>query len=84
VRAVTLTGPGVLELNYMWLPTFLGMNAVLKQEMEKDLQEKLVGIPLDEKGLDRAHMIVVEYVEKKFPDIRGLGRYLDAMKYLDR
>jgi hypothetical protein len=51
--------------------------------MEVDLQEKLVGTRLDEKGLDRAHELVVEYVEKKFPEIRGLGRFLDAMKYLD-
>ncbi len=83
MRSVTLSAPGVLELNYMWLPTFLGMNAVLKREMEGELQGRLVGIRLDEKGLDRAHEIVVEYLVKKFPEIRGLDRFLDAMKHLD-
>lgn len=83
MRVVYLEDPGVVCLNYMWLPTFLGMNSLLKQEMEKDLQELLVGTPLDERGLDRAHALVVGYMEKKFPEIRGLGRFLDAMKYLE-
>jgi len=83
MRAVVALGHGVLELNYMWLPTFLGMNSSLKTEMEKELQEKLKGIVLDERGLDRAHDIVVKYLQSKFPDILGLDRFLDGMKYID-
>lgn len=83
MRAVVAVDHGVLELNYMWLPTVIGMNATLKAEMEKELSEKLRGIPIDEPGLDKAHDLVVEFIEKKFPEIRGLSRFLDAMKYLE-
>lgn len=83
MRTIVVTGPGVIELNYMWLPTFLGMNSVLKREMEAELQKQMTGLLTDAKGLDRAHEIVVEYLQKKFPEIRGLDRFLDAMKYLE-
>jgi hypothetical protein len=83
MRAIIQTEPGVLELNYMWLPTFIGMNAALKQAMEKDLAEKMQGIPLDNRGLDRAHDVVVDYLVAKFPEIHGLPKFLDAMKFIE-
>jgi hypothetical protein len=83
MRAIVDEGNGVVSLNYMWLPTFVGMNAMLKQQMEKDLQAELRGVQLDDKGLDRAHELVIDFVVKKFPDIKGLDLYLDAMKYLE-
>lgn len=84
MRAVVHVGQGVVELNYMWLPTAIGMNALLKQDIEKHLADKLHGLPLDEYGLDKAHDIVVEYLEQKFPEVGGLARFLDAMKYLEQ
>ena len=83
MRAIIDAGKGVVELNYMWLPTFIGMNAVLKQRMEKDLQAELRGVELDDRGLDRAHDLVVDYVVKQFPNIKGLDLYLDGLKYLE-
>lgn len=83
MKAVVAVESGVLELNYLWLPTFIGMNSVLKQEMEKALADKLQGLPMDAAGLDKAHDIVVDFLEQRFPDIRGLGRFLDAMKYIE-
>ncbi len=83
MRAIVLAGDGAVELNYMWLPTFIGMNAVLKREMENELQSTLLGIPLTEQGLDEIHQKVVEYLVKKFPDARGLDMYLDALKYVE-
>ena len=83
MRAVVHVDHGVLELNYMWLPTAIGMNSLLKQEIEKTLAEKLQGLPLDDAGLDKAHDVVVEFLESKFPDIQGLGRFLDGMKYIE-
>lgn len=83
MRAIVHTGDGVVELNYLWLPTVIGMNASLKQLMEKALKEELKLIPLDEAGLDRAHDIVVKYLLDKFPSVRGLDKYLDGMRYLE-
>lgn len=84
MRAVVHVGNGVVELNYMWLPTAIGMNSLLKQEIEKALADRLQGLPLDDHGLDQAHAVVVEFLEKKFPEIEGLPRFLDAMKYLEQ
>lgn len=83
MRAVVDVGGGVLELNYMWLPTFIGMNGPLKQEMEKDLQAAMCGVEVGDEGLDKAHELVVSYLVNKFPDVKGLDLYLDAMKYLE-
>lgn len=83
MRVVTYIGDGVLELNYMWLPTAIGMNSVLKQEIEKSLSSELKGLPLDDAGLDKAHQIVVDFLVAKFPEVEGLDLFLDAMKYLE-
>lgn len=83
MRTVIDLGHGVIELNYMWLPTFIGMNTILKQEIEKDLSKKMEGIPLDERGLDRAHKIVIEYLVARHPEVSGLSRYLEAIKFVE-
>lgn len=83
MRAVVQVGPGTVELNYMWLPTSIGMNSLLKQEIEKVLTDKLQGLPLDNVGLDKAHDIVVAFIIDKFPEVDGLGRFLDGMKYIE-
>lgn len=83
MRAVVHVSQGVLELNYMWLPTAIGMNSLLKKEIEEALGPKLQGLPLDESGLDKAHTFVVDFLVKKFPEVAGLERFLDGMKYLE-
>lgn len=74
--------PGVVELNYMWLPTFLGMNSRLKQDIEKELGPKFQGRALDENFLNEADEIIVDFILKKFPNIVGLRDYLDAIKFV--
>lgn len=83
MRAVVHVSPGILELNYMWLPTAIGMNSLLKRELEEALGPKLQGLPLDDAGLDKAHDIVVDFLVQKFPEVNGLERFLDGMKYLE-
>jgi hypothetical protein len=83
MHTVVITGRGEVELNYMWLPTCIGMNSVLKAEMEKALADKVVGIPLDEQGLEKVDEIVIEYLESKFPGVKGLANYLDALKFIE-
>lgn len=83
MRAVVQVGPGTVELNYMWLPTAIGMNSLLKKEIEEAIGPALQGLPLDDAGLDKAHDIVVDFLVKKFPEMDGLDRFLDGMKYLE-
>lgn len=82
MRAVVATESGVLEVNWMWLPTFLGMNATLKAELEKELASKIQGRQLNDSTLDAAHSLVVTFLEKKFSAIHGMDNYLDGLKYI--
>ena len=82
MRVVVQTDPGVVELSFMWLPTFIGLNGVLKQELETKLKTKIEGKPLTEETLDWAHDQVVEFLCEKFP-IKGLRDYLDAIKFVE-
>lgn len=73
--------PGVLELNYMWLPTFLGMNTRFKQSVEQELAPKVAGRPLDEGLLEELDGLLIDLVTAKFP-FPGLRDYLDALKFV--
>ena len=37
MRFVVQTGPGVVELNWMWLPTFIGLSTQAKTLLEQRL-----------------------------------------------
>lgn len=82
MRLVVATAPGELELNYMMLPTFIGMNASLKKELEEALRPHIEGQPWTETTLDQAHDLVLDFLEKKFPALQGLRDYLDGLKYM--
>lgn len=82
MKLVVVEAPGVLALAYTWLPTWLGMNNAFKKEMEAVLREKIVGLPMDEAGLEKAHRIVIQYICEKNPGVHGLYEYLDALKYV--
>lgn len=82
MRLVDRTGPGVIGLNYMWLPVFIGMNEPLVREIEAYMAPALVGMPLDDAALDLAAAKVLEFLEKRFPHIPGLFDYLDGLKFV--
>lgn len=81
MRAVVQTGPGKLELNYMWLPTFIGLSSRMKADLEERLSPELVSREMTDEVLDFAHDRVVEYLIEKFP-IPGFRDYLDALKFV--
>ena len=80
MNVVVRTDPGVLELNFMWLPTWIGMNANLKKEIEEELCKKIEGKPLYDA---EAHDFVIQFLVKKYPELRGLDLYLDGLKYVE-
>jgi hypothetical protein len=82
MRLVVRSGPGQVELNYMWLPTWIGMNEALLKEIEKALAPVLVGKDLDDGTLEEAHFLVLDYLKERFSNINGLFDYLDGMKYV--
>lgn len=82
MRTIIATDPGVVELNWMWLPTFIGMNANLKQVLEDRLRAVLEGRELTDLVLDEGHQVVVEVLKGYFPEVDGLPEYLDGLKFI--
>lgn len=78
MQAVVLEEHGVMSLNYMWLPTWIGMNSMLVNELNALLSERLVGMPADD-ALTVGHMLVVDTLCKRYPLIKGMREYLDAL-----
>jgi hypothetical protein len=82
VKLVVATEPGVVELNYMWMPTWLGINPQLKKDLEGKLQALLIGQPLTDALLDQAHDQVLQFLVQRHPQFDGLRDYLDALKFV--
>jgi hypothetical protein len=83
MRTVVRTAYGVLELNWMWLPTFIGMNASLKKEMETSVANQFKGRPMSDQTLAEAHKAVCDFLVAKYPSIIGLDRVLDGLKFVE-
>lgn len=82
VRVVVHTRPGVVELAYTWLPTWIGINTSLKKEIETALSKKIVGRVISEKTLDDIHDEVIDFLAQRFPNVDGLRDYLDSLKFI--
>jgi hypothetical protein len=72
----------VLELNAIWLPTWLGQNTFFKKQLEAKLAPRFVGRELTDDVLDEAHQAVIEYI-KEIYNIEGLEHYLDGIKFVE-
>jgi hypothetical protein len=83
MRTVVKTQQNVLELNYMWLPTWVGINTVLKQELEDALKDKIVGRPMTEEVLDEIDGMIFDFLEARAPHVEGLRDYLDGLKFVN-
>lgn len=71
----------VLELNCMWLPTWIGQNTFLKKQLEAKLAPQFVGRELTADVLDEAHNAVIEHIVALYK-IDGLDHYLDGIKFV--
>jgi len=77
---VQLAKDGALELNWMWLPTFIGQNYPVMRELEKVWRSQFAGkLKLNEEGLREAHEFTLKWLCDKFK-INGLGEYLRAIE----
>lgn len=82
MRTITVTGPGEVELNYMWLPTFIGIDAAAKKALEDHMRPLLEGKPLTAETLDDAHHAVLDFLDERY-GIPGLRDYVDSMKFVE-
>lgn len=81
MRFVQYVGNGVLELNYMWLPTWLGMNHKFKKDLEKKIADEVVHKTTAD--LDEINQIVIDAIVEMHPAISGLRGYLDGIKFIE-
>lgn len=82
MRAVVRGTTGELILNYMWLPTFIGVDVNAKRKLEERVAPTLLGRAFTEELLQEAHELVVQELVLMYPALQGLRDYLDAMKFV--
>lgn len=80
MRLVTLTHDDTLEVNWMWLPTFLGMNPTLRAELQELLLPLRGSSP--EEALDRGHTIILDHIKSKLSNFDGLDDYFDGLRFV--
>jgi hypothetical protein len=79
---ITETKPFTVSFNFMWAPTFIGLDNSLKKELEERIGPELVGKEVSDKVLDEAHDKIVAFIVEKYSAIEGLRDYLDAIKFI--
>lgn len=85
MRFVHLTAPGTLELNYMWLPTWLGINQSALKAIKEALNTRVLsgGLTATEETLDELNELVINILVEKYGDVHvGLQDYLDGIKFV--
>ena len=81
MRTIIVSGRGAVEVNWSWLPTWIGMNSSLIKEIEVALSPTLLGQSLNTEVLDKANTLLIDFLVKKFK-VPGLFDYLDGLKYI--
>lgn len=87
MRLVVETDPGVVELNWVWLPTWMGQNTVFKRQVEEHVQAWLAQQPqpvkIDTKLLNDLDDLIAAYIHKTFPEPKGLMKFLEGLAYVE-
>lgn len=83
MRSVFRSGPGKIELNWMWLPAFIAHSSADKRYLEEKLKPELIGKPLTDETLDFAHERVLDFICERHKAIVGLRNYLDSVKFIE-
>lgn len=72
--------PDILELRWMWLPTFVGQNQPLLAELGREAMKKFPPpYEATEEKLDEIHDFVIDWLTKKV-NVEGFGQYLRAIE----
>lgn len=71
----------VYEVQWMWLPTFIGQNIMVMNELGEALRKKFAGqVGKEEDLLDEVHTFILDWLSARFRNISGLREYLEAVK----
>ena len=78
MRLVQFDDGGVIQLRWMWLPTFIGQNAGLLQQLRNALNKEFIHKEVNETLLDEIHEYVISWFVDKVR-IRGFREYLEGI-----
>ena len=81
MRVVFSPEPGVFEVRWMFLPTFIGQNLPMMKKLQDELSKKYVGQPVSDKLLDDINAYVVAWITKTFP-LRGIDQYIEGLRFV--
>lgn len=76
MRLVVATDPGTVEINYTWLPTWIGMNEQLIRRLATRIRPMAINRPLDDETLALLEHTLIQLLVDEFPYIEGLGDLL--------
>lgn len=79
---VVPTDHNTVEVNFMWLPSWLSFNKSTMDRLNKVVAEYLVGKSMTEEYLKAAHDLVVKEIATMHPHFKGIDDYLDALKFV--
>jgi hypothetical protein len=83
MRTIILTDPGVAELNWQWLPTWVGLNSQLTREIEQKITPLVKGKALTDAELDQVSNEVIKIIAAACP-LSGVSDYLDGLKFVEQ
>ena len=75
---------GVLSIRWPWLPFWLAINPILKEDIGQGLQDRVLlgGLTTSDDDLDAMHNWVLDRIEERFPAFDGLRAFLDGMRHV--
>jgi hypothetical protein len=88
MRLVLEAPGGTVELNWIWLPTWLGHNTRFKESVEQHMSDWIIehrsigATKITDDLLDVMHKEVISHIVDMFPGIPGLDKYLEAIQYV--
>ena len=75
MRVIQIAKDGMFELNYMWLPTFIGQNFYVQKQLGEALDKRFGKTPGTE---DEIEEWTIQWLTDKFK-IPGLADYLKGL-----
>ena len=85
MRVIQVSKDGVIELSWMFLPTFIGQNYAVQLELQ-DMWSELFpnGVLYTDELLDKLNDETIAWFANKFPAVKGLREYLEGIKHVQQ
>jgi len=83
MRVIQVAKDNVIELSWMWLPTFIGQNYQVLKNLESAWKDRFPsGVAITQSSLDEMNEFTIEWLCDQFP-IKGLDKYLRAIENVE-